>query len=46
MLEVGIIVAFVILASVWLGYSHGKNVGKEQGRNEAYGNIRVAQQRF
>jgi hypothetical protein len=46
MIEVGIIVAFVICASVWLGYSHGRNVGKEEGRNEAYSNIRIAQNRF
>jgi hypothetical protein len=46
MIEVGIIVAAVIIASVWLGYSHGRTVGKEEGRNEAYSNIRIAQQRF
>jgi hypothetical protein len=46
MIEVGLIVAAVIIASVWLGYSHGRNVGKEEGRNEAYSNIRIAQTRF
>lgn len=46
MIEVGIIVTAIILASVWLGYSHGRNVGREQGRNEAYSNIRIAQNRF
>jgi hypothetical protein len=46
MIEVGLIVAAIILASVWLGYSHGRNVGKEEGRNEAHSNIRVAQKRL